>query len=471
MQTILAIDDELSVRESYRLTLNEDYRVLTAASGAEGLATLAEKYVDLVLLDLTMPVMSGLDFLAALRDRGETTPVIVVTGSNTVEMAVGAMKAGAVDFVMKPFDVEDLLALVSRVIEAQRSRIELASRHEADRLGFESIIGQSPALMEALSMARQAMQVDSTVLITGETGTGKDVLARAIHFGSRRAERPFVPLCCSAIPDALVESELFGHVRGAFTGAVEARAGKMQIADGGTLFLDEIGEMPVDAQAKLLRVLQDGAFYPVGGVKEMQVDVRFICATNRNFSKAISEGRIREDLYYRINVLPIHLPPLRSRREDIAPLVAHFVAKHAPRVNAQAHEFAPGALAAMAAHDWPGNIRELENTVERALVCNNSAGQITADMVTRILPQGSELQRERLREQGAGGLVDFEGLPLDEATARLERHLIMHALEQSNYVQSHAADRLGTTRRILKYKMDQLGMAEDGGDARSSMAS
>jgi two-component system response regulator AtoC len=453
MQTILAIDDELGVRESYRLILGEEHRLLTASGAAEGLQLLAEKHVDLILLDLTMPGMSGLEFLKTLRQRGESTPVVVVSGSNTVEMAVNAMKEGATDFVLKPFDVTDLSELVERVLEAQRTRRELATFREANRLGFESIIGRSPALMEALAIAHQAMQVDSTVLITGETGTGKDVLAKAIHYGSRRAQLPYVPLCCSAIPDSLVESELFGHVRGAFTGAVETRAGKMQVADGGTLFLDEIGEMPIDAQAKLLRVLQDSTFYPVGGVKEIQVDVRFICATNRKFAQAIAEGRIREDLYYRINVLPIHLPPLRKRREDIPLLVEHFLAKHAPRVNATVSEFAPAALAAMSAYDWPGNVRELENTVERILVCNNGATAITADMLARMLPDS------RTRELPT--LAEFEGLPLEEATGRLERYLIRNALEQSNHVQSHAADRLGTTRRILKYKMDQLGIRED----------
>lgn len=455
MQTILAIDDEVGVRESYRLILGDEHRLLTASDAAEGLQMLNEKHVDLILLDLTMPGMSGMEFLKTLRHRGESTPVVVVSGSNTVEMAVNAMKEGATDFMLKPFDVADLAELVERVLETQRTRRELASFRESDRLGFESIIGRSPALMEALATARQAMQVDSTVLITGETGTGKDVLAKAIHYGSRRAKLPYVPLCCSAIPDSLVESELFGHVRGAFTGAVEARAGKMQVADGGTLFLDEIGEMPIDAQAKLLRVLQDSTFYPVGGVKEIQVDVRFICATNRKFAQAIAEGRIREDLYYRINVLPIHLPPLRNRREDIPLLVEHFVAKHAPRVNATVREFAPAALAAMSSYDWPGNIRELENTVERILVCNSGATTITADMLARMLPDS--------RPRELPSLTEFEGLPLEEATSRLERYLIRNALEQSNHVQSHAADRLGTTRRILKYKMDQLGIREDEG--------
>lgn len=434
------------------MILGGEHRVIAATSAREGLAVLAEKFVDLVLLDITMPEMTGMDFLRVLRDRGETTPVIVVTGTNTVEMAVNAMKEGAMDFVIKPFDADDLATMVERALEAQRSRRELASRHEADHLGFDSIIGSSHSLMEALTKARQAMQVDSTVLITGETGTGKDVLARAIHFGSNRAKRAFVPVCCSAIPDSLVESELFGHMRGAFTGAVENRAGKMQVADGGTLFLDEIGEMPMEAQAKLLRVLQDGSFYPVGGSKEIHADVRFICATNRDFAQSIAEGRVRQDLYYRINVLPIDVPPLRKRREDIPHLVAHFVALHAPRVNAAVKDFAPNAMATFSAYDWPGNIRELENTVERVLVCNARERTITAEMLHGLLPSAKSAQ--------AGALEDFDGLPLEEATARLERRLILSALEKSGQVQSRAAELLGTTRRILKYKMDQLGISD-----------
>lgn len=452
MQTILAIDDEYGVRESYRLILSGEHRVITASNAAEGLALLDGNFVDLILLDITMPGMSGIEFLRALRERGEAAPVIVVTGTNTVEMAVSVMKAGAADFVMKPFDIDDIAGLVERTLEGLRSRRELATRREADKLGFDSIVGESPSLMEALDKARQAMGVDSTVLITGETGTGKDVLARAIHFGSARAKRAFVPLCCSAIPDSLVESELFGHVRGAFTGAVDNRLGKMQIADGGTLFLDEIGEMPMDAQSKLLRVLQDGSFYPVGGAKEIHADVRFICATNRNFSEAIAAGRIRQDLYYRINVLPIELPPLRRRREDIPRLAAHFAALHAPRVNAAIREFHPSALAVLSAYDWPGNIRELENTVERALVCNARETSITGAMLRGMLPtQGRD---------APSTASEFDGLPLEEATARLERRLILQALERAGNVQSRAAEMLGTTRRILKYKMDQLGISD-----------
>lgn len=461
MQTILAIDDELSIRESYRIILSDAYRVYLAQDGATGLEILSEKHVDLILLDLTMPGMTGMEFLEQLDNRGEMVPVLIVTGSNTVDIAVKAMKKGAREFVIKPFDVDDLLTLVERTLEELREKRELSTLREQGSAGFENIIGDAPALLEALAKARQAMEVDSTVLITGETGTGKDVLARAIHFGGKRKADPFVPLSCCAIPANLVESELFGLTKGAFTGATESRVGKMQVADRGTLFLDEIGEMPIEAQSKLLRVLQEGTFYPVGGNREIEVDVRFICATNRPFDKAIEEGLFRQDLYYRINVLPITMPPLRKRREDIPRLIAHFVAKHGPRVNSRVQDFEARAMSRLMACQWPGNIRELENTVERILVCHSGERIIRAEYLNGIVAGEGGVE--------VNGLEDFAGLPLQEATQRLERHLIKKALEQCNYIQSQAADALGTTRRILKYKMDQLGISDQ--EDKQSLAS
>lgn len=461
MQTILAIDDEMSIRESYRMILSDTYRTYLAGDGATGLQILSEKHVDLILLDLTMPGMSGMDFLEHMDSRGEMVPVLIVTGSNTVDIAVKAMKKGAREFVIKPFDVDDLLKLVERTLEELREKRELSTLREQGSAGFEHIIGDAPLLLEALAKARQAMEVDSTVLVTGETGTGKDVLARAIHFGGKRKADPFVPLSCCAIPANLVESELFGLTKGAFTGATESRVGKMQVADRGTLFLDEIGEMPIEAQSKLLRVLQEGTFYPVGGNREIEVDVRFICATNRPFDKAIEEGLFRQDLYYRINVLPITMPPLRKRREDIPKLIAHFVAKHGPRVNSRVQDFEARAMSRLMACQWPGNIRELENTVERILVCHSGERIIRAEYLNGIVAGEGGVE--------VNGLEDFAGLPLQEATQRLERHLIKKALEQCNYVQSQAADALGTTRRILKYKMDQLGISDQ--EDKQSLAS
>jgi two-component system, NtrC family, response regulator AtoC len=460
MHTILAVDDEAGVRQSYRVMLSDQYRVLLAENGQEGLNLLQERHADLILLDLTMPKLSGIAFLEELARRGEDVPVIVVTGTNSVDSAVAAMKLGAREYVIKPFNVTEVLLTVERLLAESHQELELAALREAGATGC-ALIGEAPTFIQTLERARQAMEVDSTVLITGESGTGKDVVARAIHYGGKRASRTFVPLSCCAIPQNLVESELFGHEKGAFTGATEKRQGKMRAADGGTLFLDEIGEMPMEAQSKLLRVLQDGCFYPVGSAKAIETDVRFICATNRILPEAIAQGLFRQDLFYRVNVVPIEMPPLRRRREDVPQLAAHFIAKHAPRVNAKTVEFAPDALAALMAYPWPGNVRELENTVERILVCHRSRKVISRDCLDGMLAGAGAAEVLRAPgEPATADTADFDGLPLDEAVSRLERRLIGRALERANGVQSHAAELLGTTRRILKYKMDQLGMGD-----------
>jgi DNA-binding NtrC family response regulator len=450
MKTILAIDDEQSVRQSYRVMLSEQYHVLLAVNGRDALNTLDKHHVDLILLDLLMPEMPGLELLEHLPHRGDDIPVIVVTATNSVSNAVTAMKRGAREYVIKPFDVDEVLLLVERILNEQREKNELTALRENTVGEFKSIIGRAPSFQQALEMARQAMEVDSTVLITGESGTGKDIIARAIHTGGKRAKGAFVPLSCCAIPPQLFESELFGHEKGAFTGASERRMGKMHAADKGTLFLDEIGEMPLETQAKLLRVLQDGCFYPLGSNKIIEVDVRIICATNRNLPEAIAKNAFRHDLFYRINVLPVEMPPLRQRREDIPPLIAHFIAKHRARTNAQVKQFSPDATAMLCSYAWPGNVREMENMIERILVCNRTRETITPDCLRGIIaPAPAET---------ASALSDLEGLPLEEAVQRIERSLIEHALEKNGFNQSKAADALGTTRRILKYKMDQLGL-------------
>ena len=449
MQKILAIDDEESVRQSYRMILSNKYAIELADGGKAGLAYLEDNHVDALLLDLTMPGMSGEDVLRELRDRGDATPVIVVTASSSVNSAVEAMRLGAVDYLQKPFDIDTLLFSIQRIIKEEKKKRELCALREAEIDGFETMIGSSPAFSEALTKAKQAMPVDSAVLITGDSGTGKDLLARSIHYGGSRSEQAFVPLSCCAIPAQLVESELFGYEKGAFTGADSTRVGKMQVADGGTIFLDEIGEMPMDAQAKLLRVLQEGCFYPVGSTKVVEVDLRIICATNRNLEEAITQGLFREDLYYRINVLNIEMPPLRRRREDIPQLVAHFITKHAPRVNAQITEFHPKALARLSTYPWPGNIRELENAIERLLVYYGQEKAILPEHVEALMPTSNQ-------KEDPGAMDDFEGLPLEEATRKVEEYIIRRALDRTGHVQSRAADLLGTTRRILKYKIDQL---------------
>lgn len=453
MDKILAVDDEESVRQSYRMILAQQYRVDLARNGREALDFLEKNHVDVILLDLTMPGMTGEETLRELDARGNMTPVIVVTASNSVSSAVEAMKLGAREYVQKPFDVSEITFHIQRVLNEERAKRELRALREAELEGFETMIGSSPAFLDAVAKAKQAMNVDSAVLITGESGTGKDLLARSIHFGGKRKEQPFVPLSCCAIPAQLVESELFGYEKGAFTGADASRVGKMKVADRGSLFLDEIGEMPMEAQAKLLRVLQDSCFYPVGSVKQVQVDVRVICATNRDLPEAIKEGIFREDLFYRINVLNIEMPPLRRRRQDIPLLVEFFRDKHSLRVNASTREFHPKALARLTAHDWPGNIRELENTIERILVYYGQERTILQEHVDALLPAGAGRT-----PRDTTSLEEFEGMPLEQATRRLEEHLIRKALERNEQVQSRAADFLGTTRRILKYKIDQLGI-------------
>ncbi len=465
MKTVLAVDDELSVREAYRLILSDKYRVLQAPDGPAALKIIKETHVDLVLLDMVMPNMSGLEVLVEIGKADRYIPVIVVTAVKSVSSAVDAIKLGAREYIIKPFDVDEIALKVDQTIAEHQRECELTLLRESEMQGFESIVGDSPALMQALGMAKRAMQVDSTVLVTGESGTGKDLMARAIHFGGKRAKHPFVAVSCCAIPQQLVESELFGHEKGAFTGATEKRIGKMQIADRGTLFLDEIGEMPLEAQAKLLRVLQDGQFYPVGSTKVIEVDVRFVCATNRVLREAITQGIFREDLYYRVNVLNIEMPALRNRREDIPSLVNFFVAKHRIRLNAKVNRFAPDAMGIMTRYDWPGNVRELQNMVERILVMNMTETEIRADHLRGVLIPAAPLSGAVSTSDGgaasaSSALDEFNGLTLEEATRRVERHLISQALEQSNFVQSKAAEMLGTTRRILKYKMDQLNISE-----------
>lgn len=456
MQTILVVDDERSVREAHRQVLSDRYRILQADDGAAAIKTLESTHVDLVVLDLIMPHMGGLEVLDALQRAGSSVPVIVVTAHKAVSTAVDAMKRGAREYIIKPFDVDELLLTVERTLAEDKQRRELSAIREAEALGFESLIGDSRALKEAVALAKRATQVDSTVLVTGESGTGKDLLVRCIHSAGRRARGPFVVVSCCAIPEQLVESELFGHEKGAFTGAVARRDGKVQVADRGTLFLDEIGEMPLDAQAKLLRVLQEGQFYPVGSTKVIEADVRFICATNRDLKREVERGTFRQDLYYRVNVIPIEMPPLRNRREDIPLLVGHFLAKHAPHVNSRAEEFGKGALERLAAYSWPGNVRELENLVERVLVHHSDERVIREEHLCNVLPAEST--------EGGPSLGAFEGMTLDAATAQLEKHLITRALDRCGHVQSRAAEMLGTTRRILKYKMDQLGIHGPNGD-------
>ncbi len=445
--TILLVDDDASLRRVTRYHLEKaGFRVRTAASGREGLGDFQRYGADLVITDVKLGDMSGLEVLAAVKEQDPETPVVVITAFGTIEMAVEAMQRGAFNFITKPFDRETLRHTCVKALELRRLRDTTRVLHqEVDRItATEGMESANSAMRELLATALKVAGSEATVLITGESGTGKEVLARLIHRNSRRRSAPMVCVNCSAIPDTLIESELFGHVKGAFTGAVSSRRGRFQSANGGTLFLDEIGELRPELQAKLLRVVQEGEVEPVGAERPERVDVRIVAATNRNLQEEIAAGRFREDLYYRLSVIPLHLPPLRERKEDIPALVEHFLR----RLGAPAGvRFSPRVLAAMQAYDWPGNIRELQNAVERCLILRR--GEVIDDWAPPAGGPGSTAP--------AAGLVPDipdEGISLEE----VEKELIRKALAKSGGNRSEAARLLRIPRHVLTYRLEKFGI-------------
>jgi len=449
MRRVLVVDDEPGVRESLRMLLKDECEVVTAASAGEALERLEAVSPDLVLLDLVMPGRSGLDLLSDLRERSPEAEVVVLTATKTVATAVEAMKRGAADYVTKPFEVDALRLKVRRFLEqrdlereVERLRDEVAAR---DRLG--TLIGRSAPMQQLFRAIRRVAGSRASVLVRGESGTGKELVARAIHELGPRCAAPFVAVNCAAIPETLMESELFGHERGAFTDAREARMGKFEAAGGGTLFLDEIGEVSPAVQAKLLRVLQERTIERLGGGRPIAVDVRIVAATNRDLEAAVAAGGFRSDLYYRINVVPLEVPPLRARREDIPLLVASFLERLAADEGGPRRELSAEAWEALQRHDWPGNVRELENAIERATTLAEGPGI------------GLEDLPEEVRLAGLKAAVRSGQLPFDEAVSRFERDLLQEALERAHGNQTRAAEHLGITRRQLKLKMDRYGLA------------
>lgn len=445
---ILAIDDEEHMRKLLQRALRPQARVLTAATGREGLQLAEKDQPALVLLDMRLPDMGGLEVLRAIKERLTRVPVIMITAYGSIETAIEAMKAGAADYLTKPFDVEELRLTVSRNLQindlaqqVQLLREELQSRYP------EGIVGESEPVRELRRMVEQVANTPATVLLTGESGTGKEVVARAIHQQSARRERPLVVVNCAALPEQLLASELFGHEKGAFTGAFARKAGKFEVADGGTIFLDEITEMPPHMQAKLLRVLQDRSFERVGGTETLRVDVRVIAATNRDLNQAIGEGSFREDLYYRLNVIRLHMIPLRQRKVDIPLLARYFLNKY--DVRRRIREISPAALEVMNSYHWPGNVRELENAIERAVI-------VAQDGV--ILPEHLPFTAAPSEHTGGDSfMITFpeKGLSLDE----VERRLIQEALRRSNGNRTVASRLLGITRSALLYRMQKHEMA------------
>ena len=453
MNTILVVDDE----PNYLIVISEllkeeNYEVLTAPSGEDGLKVVEETDLDLVLTDMRMPGMGGLEFLKATKKHNKDLPVIMITAFGEVEKAVVAMKAGAYNYLSKPFNNEELLMNIRKAIEHYsllRENVRLRGEAKV-RYGFASIVGKNARMQEIYQLIEKVAPTTASVLITGESGTGKELVARAIHINSPREKAPFISVNCAALPETLLESELFGHERGAFTGATALRKGRFELADTGTLFLDEIGDIPLSLQAKLLRVLQERNFERVGGVKPISVDVRIITATNRDLKDEVDKGNFREDLYYRFNVLHIHLPPLRERADDIPMLAEHLIKKFAKLLNKPDLRISGDALRYLTGLPWEGNVRELENTIERSgILCSSDVIQ-TEDVHPGVAGD------EEVPNWSPND--DFEkflpsDLPLPKILSGVEERLLKRALEDANHVQARAAETLGITKSLLQYKM------------------
>ncbi len=445
---ILVVEDEDKLRRVLELQLRSaEFEVELAASAEEAIRK-ADR-ADLVLTDLRLPGMSGLELLATLRRQNTRTPIIVMTAFGSVETAVEAMKAGAFDFLMKPFSLDHLMAVIHKALdvraledENRELRAELGRRYE-----FDNIIGRSGAMQEIFATIERVAPTRATVLLAGESGVGKDIIARAIHFHSPRRDRPFVKINCSALPENLMESELFGYEKGAFTGANATKPGKFEQADTGTVFLDEIGDVPPAIQVKLLRVLQEREFERLGSNKTRHIDVRIVAATNADLRAALEQGTFREDLYYRLNVVPMNIPPLRERKEDIPFLAEHFVRKLAPPNGSAVESITEEAIQRLLGYHWPGNVRELENVIERSLVLCTGKRLEAQDIRLDSAPRAP-------RQPAAEQYVLPEGMTLDE----YEQAIIREALRRAEGNKSQAARMLGLTRNALRYRLSQMGI-------------
>jgi DNA-binding NtrC family response regulator len=449
--SVLIIDDEAEIRESLQTLLEmEGYDVETAATGQQGLNRIGQRPFDLILLDLALPDRNGMDILADAHAQDPGLSVIMITAYGTVENAVKAMQSGAANFIQKPWDNEKLLADVRAAVARHRAEEENIQLKRAlkQRYNFEHIVGKSEAMLKIFDLVAQVAPSRSTVLLQGESGTGKELIAKAIHLHSPRRDRPFVPVNTGSMPPDLLESTLFGHVKGAFTSAIASKKGLFEVADKGSLFLDEIGTMSMDTQSKILRVLQDRKFMHLGGVHELQVDVRIIAATNVDLRQLVREGKFREDLFYRLNVITIDLPPLRQRKEDIPLLVEHFLKKYSEENERQYRRITPEGLRPLVGYSWPGNVRELENVIERAVV----------------LSSGQEIGVELLPDQIAGRGTPFPVLDhrpdasLFDILEDCERRIITDMLEKCNWNQTEAAERFHVPLSTLNQKIKRLNI-------------
>jgi two-component system response regulator AtoC len=451
---ILIVDDEKLIRWSLEKNLDEiGYEVASVDQGLQALSIIRSEIVDLVLLDIRLPDVSGVDLLVRIKEQNPDMPVVMITADDTVGTAITCMKSGAYDYILKPFDLEEVIMVVEKSLAAASLKREcLRLRHEVEaETTHENIVGESASMAEVFSLLEKVSKSNATtILLQGESGTGKDLIARAIHFGSERRERPFLVINCAALPENLLESELMGHEKGAFTDAKSAKKGCFEVADGGTVYLDEIGEMKVSMQAKLLRIIENKSFKRLGGLQDIKVDVRIIAATNRDLESFVGEAAFREDLYYRLKVIPIDLPPLRERKEDIPFLVSHFISRFNAEFKRKVKGISPEAQELLMNYDWPGNVRELKNVIERAIILE-SEEIILPEHLPAELRNGMASERDKRAFQLK---IPPHGLSIE----KLEESLLRQALMMTGKNQTKAAKLLGLGRDALRYRMRKIGM-------------
>jgi DNA-binding NtrC family response regulator len=451
---ILLVDDEQPIREALLLLLkNADYRISGCGSGQEAIQHLESEQFDIVVTDLFLPDITGIDILKKAKGLSPTIEVILITGHASAETAVRAMKEGAFDYITKPLNIEELRVIIAKAIEKQQILNENISlkKQLRDKYEFSNIIGSSPAMQKVFSRITKVIKTDSTVLVLGESGTGKELIAKAIHSNGPRRDKPFIAVHCGAIPENLLESELFGHTKGAFTGAIRDKMGKFEAAHHGTIFLDEIATLPMHLQIKLLRVLQEQEVERIGSNKQIKLDVRIISATNVNLEEEVKKGNFRDDLFYRLNVIPVTLPPLRERVEDILPLVRHFLAKYCKEMDRPLMSIAREALIALEVYNWPGNVRELENVVERTVALTEGDQITLSDLPSNITRSYSDQEELPTR-------VTSRGVDLGKVLTDIEQKMISDALSLSDGVKARAAALLNMNRTTLVEKMRRLGM-------------
>jgi two-component system response regulator PilR (NtrC family) len=457
MERILIVDNERSMRDFLAIVLNkEGYQVSVAENGEKAAQRLEKEIFDLLITDLKMPKLDGIQLLKRVKEIHPDTVVLVMTAFASTETAIEAMKEGAYDYLSKPFQIEEVKLVIGNALEKRRLRKEnlLLKKELKEQTTFGSIVGQSQKMKEVLDLVRKVSDSKSNLLIFGESGTGKELIARAVHFNSARRDKPFVTVNCGALPEALLESELFGHMKGSFTGAVTNKEGLFEVAHQGTLFLDEIGDTPPSIQVKLLRVLQEKEFRRVGGTKDIRVDVRIIAATNKDLERAVSEGSFRQDLFYRLDVIPIRLPPLRERVEDIGPLAEYFLSRSSQSLGKRVRQVSSEALQLLRGHEWRGNVRELENVIERAVALAGGEHLTEKDFrsyLQKPLP-GIPMQGVNLPEEG----IDLDGLIGD-----IERDLLLKALQSTRWVKKEAAKRLRLDSRSFRYRLSKYGIHKD----------